>query len=224
MTRPMAAADLRVIAATRGRASPLAARGFTMIEVLITLVVLALGLLGVIGLQARGQQAELESYQRGQALVLLQDMVDRMNANRTGAHDGASYVTASPVGGGGVLTDCTTAATTAALDLCEWGNELDGAAEIASGGTCDTSSGAKCVGAMVGARGCVAYDNTTELKDSNGITMSGTGVYTLTVTWQGVAATSNPPASVTCSQNLYASETMRRFAMQTMRIANLKSP
>ncbi len=53
-----------------------------MIEVLVTLVVLALGLLGVVGLQARGQQAELESYQRGQALVLLQDMVDRMNTNR----------------------------------------------------------------------------------------------------------------------------------------------
>jgi len=31
--------------------------GFTMIEVLVTLVVLALGLLGVMGLQARGQQA-----------------------------------------------------------------------------------------------------------------------------------------------------------------------
>src|SRR5512135_2667124 len=80
--------------------------GFTMIEVLITLVVLALGLIGVIGLQARGQQAELESYQRGQGLALLQDMVDRINTNRAGAHS-LSYVTSSPVGGGGALVSCT---------------------------------------------------------------------------------------------------------------------
>ena len=68
--------------------------GFTMIEVLITLIVLALGLIGVIGLQARGQQAELESYQRGQALALLQDMVDRINTDRAAAHS-LSYVTSS---------------------------------------------------------------------------------------------------------------------------------
>ena len=62
-----------------------------MIEVLITFVVLLVGLLGLIGLQARTQQAELESYQRGQALVLLQDMVDRMNANRIDAKNGVYY-------------------------------------------------------------------------------------------------------------------------------------
>jgi len=92
--------DINVVQVSRPAA------GFTMIEVLVTLFVLALGLIGVIGLQARGQQAELESYQRGQALVLLQDMVDRMNANRADAHAG-NYVTASPVGGGTTLTDCS---------------------------------------------------------------------------------------------------------------------
>ncbi len=95
-----------------------------MIEVLVTLVLLALGLIGVIGLQARGQQAELESYQRGQALALLQDMVDRINTDRAAAH-ALSYVTASPVGGPGALTACG-ALTGAAYDLCDWGNELTG--------------------------------------------------------------------------------------------------
>jgi type IV pilus assembly protein PilV len=124
------------------RLAPQASRisGFTMIEVLITLIVLALGLLGVIGLQARGQQAELESYQRGQALVLLQDLVDRMNTNRAAAHS-LSYVTSSPVGGGGTLTDCSSL-TGANYDLCDWGNQLNGAAEVTGGGTCTTSSGA----------------------------------------------------------------------------------
>lgn len=195
--------------------------GFTMIEVLVTLVVLALGLIGVIGLQARGQQAELESYQRGQALVLLQDMVDRMNANRSDSH-ALNYVTASPVGGGGALTSCT-ALTGSAYDLCDWGNQLDGAAEVGTVGTCDTSGGGACVGAMLGARGCISYDNTTELVDSSGATETGTGVYTISVVWQGLGPTASPPASLTCGQNLYPSESMRRVVTATMRIADLNS-
>ena len=38
--------------------------------------------LTAIDVRLRAQQAEVESYQRAQALVLLQDMVDRINANR----------------------------------------------------------------------------------------------------------------------------------------------
>ena len=194
---------------------PIRHRGFTMIEVLVTLVVLALGLLGVMGLQARGQQAELESYQRGQALVLLQDMVDRMNANRVDAHS-LLYSTAVtfPVGGGTSVTTCTGAG--AAFDLCDWGNELNGAAEATGGGS--------LVGAILGARGCITYDATTELTDSNGAVETGTGVYTVSVAWQGVAATVAPAATLTCGQNLYPSETVRRVVTATLRIADLNSP
>jgi len=195
--------------------------GFTMIEVLITLVVLIIGLLGLIGLQARSQQAEMESYQRGQALVLMQDMIDRINANRTDAHN-LSYVTTTPVGGGGLLTDCS-ALTGYQFDLCEWGNLLKGAAEVAVGGQCSTTSGAKCVGAMLGARGCIAYDATTEFVDGTGANLPGTGVYTITVAWQGLAPTVAPLATVTCGQNLYSSEPQRRAITQTLRIGNLNA-
>jgi type IV pilus assembly protein PilV len=205
------------------RSGPAGVAGFTMIEVLITLIVLALGLIGVIGLQARGQQAELESYQRGQALALLQDMVDRINTNRAAAHS-LSYVTSSPVGGGGALVTCSTGAGTpaamAAYDLCDWGNELNGAAE---------SMGGTSIGAMLGARGCVSYDNTTELTDSTGAVEPGTGVYTVTVAWQGLAPTAAPPANLTCGQNLYpaggtANDAYRRVVMATLRIGDLNSP
>lgn len=200
--------------------------GFTMIEVLITLVLLALGLIGVIGLQARGQQAELESYQRGQALALLQDMVDRINTNRAAAHS-LSYVTSTPVGGGGALVSCS--GSGAAYDLCDWGNELNGAAESASGAACDTTSGQGCIGAMLGARGCVSYDNTTELTDTAGTAQPGTGIYTVTVAWQGLAPTAAPPANLTCGQNLYpaggtANDAYRRVVVATLRIGDLNSP
>src|SRR5436190_16576338 len=196
--------------------------GFTMIEVLITFVILVVGLLGLIGLQVRSQQAEMESYQRGQALVLMQDMIDRLNTNRTDAH-ALAYVTASPVGGGGALTACSALAAGAPFDLCEWGNELNGAAEVSVGGTCDTASGAKCAGAMTGARGCIKYDALSELKDSKGVTLAGTGVYTITVVWQGVAPTVAPLTAVDCGLNLYAQESQRRAITHTLRIAALNA-
>ena len=51
-------------------------------EVLVTLVVTAFGLLGLAGLQYRVQMSDVESYQRAQALVLLQDMSSRISTNR----------------------------------------------------------------------------------------------------------------------------------------------
>ena len=201
-----------------------AAAGFTLIEVLVTLVLLALGLIGVIGLQARGQQAELESYQRGQAIALVQDMVDRINTDRAAAHS-LTYVTSSPVGGG-TLTSCS-GLSGAQYDLCDWGNELTGAAE--ANGACTTASGAGCIGAMLGAVGCVTYATSTELKDSNGNVEAGTGIYTVTVAWQGVITTTVTPAN-SCGQGLYPvnattpDDTWRRVAVATLRIGNLNSP
>jgi type IV pilus assembly protein PilV len=199
-----------------------------MIEVLITFLVLLVGLLGLIGLQVRSQQAEMESYQRGQALVLLQDMVDRMNTNRTDTKS-LNYVTTALtpayVGGGGSLTDCS-ALTGAAYDLCDWGNELKGAAEVTLAGTCSTVSGAQCVGAMLGARGCISYDATTELTNSLGVIQPGTGIQTVVVAWQGIAPTV-APANL-CGQNLYPSaaspnDAQRRVVTATLRIGALKA-
>src|SRR4026209_1446790 len=51
--------------------------GFSLVEILVTLVIVMIGLLGLAGVQMRAHQAEMESYQRAQALVLVADMVDR---------------------------------------------------------------------------------------------------------------------------------------------------
>jgi len=164
-------------------------------------------------LQAKAQKAELESYQRVQALVLIQDIIDRMNANRTDSFSQA-YVTASPVGGGGTLTDCT-GKVGAPLDLCEWANLLNGMTETAGGSNCSTASGAGCIGAMTAARGCIAYDASTELTDSTGAVQAGTGLYTITVVWEGMS--SSVAGTASCGTAPYGA----RMANSTLRIGAL---
>lgn len=154
---------------------PGAQTGATMIEILVTIMVLTLGLLGLAALQTRLQISEMESYQRAQALILLDDMANRIATNRGAA---ASYVTSSPLGTG--MTCPTTTSTRQQRDSAEWCAALQGAAE---------TSGGSRVGAMVGGRGCVQS--------------LGSDRYMVTVAWQGLAPVSAPPASVTCGQNLY---------------------
>ena len=60
-------------------------RGTSLIEVLVTIVILAIGLLGMAGLEARLQTSEMEAYQRAQALILLNDMASRISANGANA-------------------------------------------------------------------------------------------------------------------------------------------
>jgi type IV pilus assembly protein PilV len=223
MTRPMAANKNAVPPnrpMTNMKMIPSRNSGFTMIEVLVALLIITLGLLGLAGLQARMQQAEFESYQRTQALVLLYDMVDRINVNRvtapcfvitTNATAGTPYLGA----GSGALPACSygTAAdnANALAALAEFDNLLKGAAETRGGAD---------VGAMVDARGCVIYDSTTELLDAGGAVMPGTGIYTVTLAWQGTADTFAP--TVNCANTLYGAETKRRVVSTTFRLAHLK--
>src|SRR5574343_439121 len=67
--------------------------GFTLIEVLIAMLVLAIGLLGLATLQTYSLRSNLSAYTRGQATQLLYDMSDRMRANSSLANaTTSSYV------------------------------------------------------------------------------------------------------------------------------------
>lgn len=62
--------------------------GFTMLEVLITMVILAVGLLGLAGMQANGLKSNHLAYMRSQATLLAYDMGDRMRSNMAGVEAG----------------------------------------------------------------------------------------------------------------------------------------
>ncbi len=65
-------------------------RGFSLIEVLIALVVLAIGLLGLATLQMTSLQFNSDAYTRSQSTVLAYDIIDRMRSNLT-AVDAGNY-------------------------------------------------------------------------------------------------------------------------------------
>ncbi|WP_116301633.1 type IV pilus modification protein PilV [Alkalilimnicola ehrlichii] len=60
-------------------------RGFSLLEVLVAVLVLAIGLLGVAGLQAVSMRVNFNSEMRTQATFLAYDVLDRMRANRAAA-------------------------------------------------------------------------------------------------------------------------------------------
>jgi type IV pilus assembly protein PilV len=93
------------------------------------------------------------------------------------------------------------------------------AVNAALNGAAETTSGSH-VGLMIGARGCISYDAATQLNDSTGATIAGTGIYTLSVAWQGLGNTFAPPG-LTCGKNLYGNEALRRVVSLTFRFGSI---
>lgn len=92
--------------------------GFTLIEVLIAMLVLAVGLLGLAGLQATSLKNNQSAYNRSQATQLAYIMADRMRANVAGK---ATYINGTATARAGCLntTGCTPS-NMAEYDLLEW--------------------------------------------------------------------------------------------------------
>jgi type IV pilus assembly protein PilV len=158
--------------------------GFGMIEVLVTLVILAIGLLGLAGLHLKANTAEMESYQRTQALALVRDMETRLLAGRgyqatPGTSDFAAFASTdgSRVFGtsDAESSQCGNPATPAQQDVCAWRQVLLGATETSAEGN---------IGAMIGARGCLI---TPAAPTPNAI-----ADFYVVVVWQGMSPTADP--------------------------------
>lgn len=98
--------------------------GFTLLEVLVTLIILAIGLLGLAGLQAAGLKNNHNAYLRSQATQSVYDVIDRMRSNKTSIND---YLTSNmDPSVATVQNDCITSSTSctasnmAEHDLYEW--------------------------------------------------------------------------------------------------------
>jgi len=113
-------------------------KGFSLLEVIVTVAILTIGLLGLAAMQATSLNNNHSAYQRSQAAVLAYDIADRMRANMSGI---SSYKTSvmSPanatVKSGCMSAGACTAVQMAENDLYYWNKALTDAGLPSVAGT-----------------------------------------------------------------------------------------
>lgn len=139
-------------------ASMRGARGVSLIEVLVAIVIFSLGLLGLALMQLKGSTFTKEAGARTMAVLQARSLTDRMQANPAGL---VEYATASSTGGIPTMVDCSGAPCTANQvadnDVAEWLNQIKATAPQSTSGT-----------------------NFGKVK------ANGDGTYTITVSWNGL--------------------------------------
>ena len=135
------------------------AAGFTLVEVLITIVVTAVGLLTVAGLQAASKKVSYETAQRTTAATLAQDMIERIRAvssnplvSSANKADYLAAVQSTDATTATLGTDCSAATVVCtpsqlgAWDAYRWGQKLLGVEE---------KIGSDSVGGLAYPTGCI---------------------------------------------------------------------
>lgn len=111
--------------------------GLSLVEILVTVLILAVGGLGIASLQLAGLKYSAGSYARTQAVILSDDMANRLKSNRVVAlniqadgsnGDPSGYVAATYAGPTTLGRDCVTqtcdGAELATYDIAQWRNEI----------------------------------------------------------------------------------------------------
>lgn len=97
-------------------------KGFTLIEVLIAMLILAIGLIGLAALQITGIRNNQSAYYRSQATQLAYNLADRMRTNVAGK---TTYTTGTATATANCLTTAgCTKEEMAENDLKEWNDAI----------------------------------------------------------------------------------------------------
>lgn len=150
---------------------PRAQVGFTLVEVMVTVFVVAIGLLTAAGLQAVSKKAAFDAIQRTTATVLAQDMLERIRSNPLQVSHYAPteiYQGKEPIASTCSSSASCTQALLVGYDLAQWWQSLDGASETIADGT-----GSAYSGGLRSPAGCIRY--------------SGGNLVEVIVTWRGMS-------------------------------------
>mgnify|MGYP003616568139 CR=1 FL=1 len=103
-----------------------AQRGISLIESLIAIVVMALGILGILGVQMRTLTDTQAGVRRAQAIRLIEDLAERLQNNPDSLNNLAAFATTPSSGGDCTSTACTPAAL-ATYDIFNWKEQVSSA-------------------------------------------------------------------------------------------------
>ncbi len=179
------------------------ASGFTLIEVLVTIVVVSIGLLGLAGLQISGLRANVSSEARSKATLLANNIIERMRANPLGIQNPvaaadnqyANITTAAqncntppnPFCSNsslGPAATCTTPAQMAAFDTWVWACGLPPAGGAVRGGVKNS---------LNSGTGSVTCNDNNAL---DGDACSPGSTYNVTVRWSELSPNANTTAGI----------------------------
>lgn len=133
------------------------ARGFSLIEVLVSVLILGVGLLGMAALQVRALRTSQMSLQRSLATQLAYDIADRMRANPVGLAAGNYNNQSAGTNAQACESGTCTPANMAAYDLKNWNDAMANQLLGGKGVVClddtpndGTSSAPACGGSAIG--------------------------------------------------------------------------
>ncbi|PKG76416.1 type IV pilus modification protein PilV [Shewanella sp. GutCb] len=149
-------------------------KGLSLIEVMVSLVILVVGLIGIFNLHIIAKRGSFESFQQTQATYLANDIINRMKLNRSqlllyrGTYAGLLSKPGKSCDVGVGATVICSNAETRTWDLYQWEQLFGGASEL---------QGTKSVGGLDGATACVD--------------VKATGEVLVVMTWRGVRSVSD---------------------------------
>lgn len=147
---------------------PRLAAGTTLIEILVALLVVAIGLLGMAGLQTVSLRQLQGAYLRSQAGILAGDMLERVLANRQGAFLGAYGEAAGVLNSGCESQTGCAAADMAGHDIAQWQANLQRILPVGTGVVCMDST---------------PHDGEPEAADCDGVTLGSATVHAVKIWW-----------------------------------------
>jgi len=140
-------------------------QGFTITELMVSVVIMSIGVLGMAGLQMVSMQQNRSALLQGEATQIANDIMDRIRANPDTDYGGVAIDDTPAVVGSCVGNTCTEAEMRD-FDIAQWQCSINSTAGDGTTYTvCDTFG---VTGAMPGGAGSIALD---------------AGIYTITVQW-----------------------------------------
>ena len=147
--------------------------GFTLIEVLIAMLLLAVGLLGLAALQTSTLRSNLAAYNHGQATQLLYDMTDRIRANNCIAKADTTPPVTCPNPANYIINNTNTDNRTAGVT-------------ISNTHACKTVSNTTCNATLLSTYDLIEWNNAIAATLPMGrgcIATTVNGVFNLYITW-----------------------------------------
>jgi len=172
-------------------------KGFSLIEVMVSLVILVIGLIGIFNLHIVAKRGSFESFQQTQASYYANDIINRMKLNPSQllTYGGSVGVGKKYTGTPSIPTpECIdgaicSQAQMAAWDLYEWRAAFTGEAEVVN---------SKNVGGLDTPTACISVNGNT---------------VTVVMSWRGIRSTSDSKAFEGCGDT---SDRRRVYSIQTV--------